>query len=140
MGNIAIAIVADIIMVLTGLFASFGSEQTAQKWGWYTIACIAYLVVIWQLVYHGRNFAQAKGGKVAQFFGAIGGFTLIIWTVYPIVWGIADGSRIMNVDQEIIAYAVLDILPEPNVDLGGFWSEGLGQQGAIRVGDDDEGA
>jgi len=62
----------------------------------------------------------------------------------------------MNVDQEIIAYAVLDILakpvfgawllfthsklPETNVDLGGFWSEGLGQQGAIRVGDDDEGA
>merc|ERR1712080_748633 len=116
--NILIAIVADIIMVLTGLFASFGSEQTAQKWGWYAIACIAYLVVIWQLVAH--------------------------------------GSRNMNVDQEIIAYAVLDILakpvfgawllfthqsiPETNVDLGGFWSEGLGQQGAIRVGDDDEGA
>jgi bacteriorhodopsin len=81
--NILIAIVADIIMVLTGLFASFGSEQTAQKWGWYTIACIAYLVVIWQLVYHGRNFAAAKGGKLAQFFAAIGGFTLVIWTVYP---------------------------------------------------------
>jgi hypothetical protein len=59
----------------------------------------------------------------------------------------------MNVDQEIIAYAVLDILakpvfgawllfahqriPETNVELGGFWSEGLGQKGAIRVGDDD---
>ena len=81
--NIAIAIVADIIMVLTGLFASFGSEQTAQKWGWYTIACVAYLVVVWQLVYHGRNAAAAKGGKVGNFFAAIGGFTLIIWTVYP---------------------------------------------------------
>jgi bacteriorhodopsin len=154
--NILIAIVADIIMVLTGLFASFGSEQTAQKWGWYTIACIAYLVVVWQLVFHGRNAAAAKGGKVGNFFAAIGGFTLIIWTVYPIVWGIADGSRNATVDQEIIAYAVLDILakpifgawllfthsklPETNVDLGGFWSEGLGQQGAIRVGDDDEGA
>jgi bacteriorhodopsin len=81
--NILIAIVADIIMVLTGLFASFGSEQTAQKWGWYTIACIAYLVVVWQLVFHGRNAAAAKGGKVGNFFAAIGGFTLIIWTVYP---------------------------------------------------------
>lgn len=72
------------------------------------------------------------------------------------VWGIADGSRNMTVDHEIIAYAVLDILakpifgawllfthasiPEINFELGGFWSEGLGNQGAIRVGDDDEGA
>ena len=83
-GNILIAIVADIIMVLTGLFAAFGSEQNPQKWGWYTIACIAYLVVIWQLAYHGRAAATAKGGKVGSFFTAIAGFTLVIWTVYPI--------------------------------------------------------
>lgn len=62
----------------------------------------------------------------------------------------------MSVDEEIIAYAVLDILakpifgawllfthmsmPETNVEIGGFWSQGLGGEGAIRVGDDDEGA
>ncbi|KAF2770037.1 family A G protein-coupled receptor-like protein [Teratosphaeria nubilosa] len=154
--NILIAVVADIIMILTGLFAAFGSEDTPQKWGWYAIACIAYLVVIWQLAYHGRGAAFAKGGKVGNFFAAIGGFTLIIWTVYPIVWGIADGSRNLNVDEEIIAYAVLDILakpifgawllfthasiPETNVDIGGFWAHGLSGEGQIRVGDDDEGA
>jgi bacteriorhodopsin len=81
--NILVAIVADIIMILTGLFASFGSEKTIQKWGWYAIACIAYLVVIWQLVLHGHNAAMAKSGRISNFFSAIGGFTLIIWTVYP---------------------------------------------------------
>jgi len=155
-GQIFITIVADIIMILTGLFSAFGSEDTPQKWGWYAIACIAYLVVIWMLVVHGRGAAQAKGGKVGNFFAAIGGFTLIIWTVYPIIWGIADGSRNMDVDEEIIAYAVLDILakpifgawllfthssiPETNVEVGGFWSQGLSGEGSIRVGDDDEGA
>ena len=74
----------------------------------------------------------------------------------PSIWGIADGSRNMNVDQEIIAYAVLDVLakpvfgawllfthralPEINIDIGGFWAHGLSSEGAIRVGDDDEGA
>ena len=82
-GNILIAIIADIIMILTGLFAAFGSEGTPQKWGWYAIACFAYLVVIWQLAVHGRGMAQSKGGKVGKFFAAIGGFTLVIWTVYP---------------------------------------------------------
>jgi len=154
--NITVAIVADLIMVLTGLFAAYGTEGTAQKWGWYTIACIAYLAIIWQLVYHGRAAAYTKGAKVGNFFAAIGGFTLLIWTAYPIVWGIADGARKATVDQEIIAYAVLDILakpifgawllfthssiPETHVDIGGFWAHGLNQEGALRLGDDEEGA
>ena len=82
-GNILIAIIADIIMILTGLFAAFGAEGTPQKWGWYAIACFAYLIVIWQLAVHGRATAQSKGGKVGSFFAAIAGFTLVIWTVYP---------------------------------------------------------
>lgn len=151
--HILMAIVADVIMILTGLFAAFGSEGTPQKWGWYTIACIAYLVVIWHLAVNGRAQAQARGNKVGSFFVAIAGFTLIIWTAYPIVWGIADGSRNVSVDGEIIAYAVLDILakpvfgtwllvtharmPETNIDLGGFWSYGLGGEGSVRLGDDD---
>nr|POF15503.1 opsin-1 [Quercus suber] len=154
--DILVAIVADVIMILTGLFAAFGAEDTPQKWGWYAIACIAYLVVIWQLVFHGRKAASAKGGKVGNFFAAIGGFTLIIWTVYPIIWGIADGSRNMGVDEEIIAYAVLDILAKPvfgawllfthssiaetQIDIGGFWAHGVSNEGAIRVGEDDDGA
>lgn len=32
-----IAIAADVIMILTGLFAAFGSEGTPQKWGWYVL-------------------------------------------------------------------------------------------------------
>jgi len=154
--HILMAIVADVIMILTGLFAAFGAEGTPQKWGWYTIACIAYLVVIWHLALHGRAMAMSKGGNVASFFGALAGFTLILWTAYPIVWGIADGSRRASVDTEILAYAVLDVLakvvfgawllimhgrmPEIALDLGGFWAHGLNQEGTLRVGDDDEGA
>ena len=32
--HITIAIVADLVMILTGLFAAFGNESTPQKWGW----------------------------------------------------------------------------------------------------------
>lgn len=82
-GHILLTIAADLVMILTGLFAAFGNEGTPQKWGWYTIACIAYLVVIWMLAVHGRAQAMAKGGKVAGFFAALAGFTLILWTAYP---------------------------------------------------------
>ncbi|KAL8967021.1 MAG: hypothetical protein Q9197_005661 [Variospora fuerteventurae] len=152
--SILVAVLADIIMILTGLFAAFQVDESP-KWGWYAMACIAYLVVVYQVALNGRQTAKAKDQKTATFYAAIGGFTLILWTVYPIIWGIADGSRNISVDGEIIAYAVLDILAKPvfgfwllvthdnfasSASIEGFWAHGLGKEGTLRVGDDDEGA
>jgi len=149
--NILVAIVADLIMVITGLFAAYGTTD-GQKLGWYAWACIAYLVIVYQVIINGRGAAANKDGKTKAFFAALAGFTFILWTIYPIVWGVADGSRILGVDAEIISYAVLDVLAKPvfgfwllfthdsmastSPSLGGFWSEGWGSQGSIRVGDD----
>lgn len=151
--NILVAIVADVIMILSGLFAAYGTSD-GQKWGWYAWACIAYLTIIYQVVFNGRTAVANKDSKTKAFFGALAGFTFIVWTLYPIVWGIADGGRIVGVDAEIIAYAVLDVLAKPvfgfwllfthdsmsstSPSLEGFWAHGFGSQGSIRVGDDDE--
>jgi len=147
--SILVTIVADLIMVLLGLFAAFGSTG-AQKWGYYAMACIAYLVIVYQLVIPGRRAVMAKDSKTAKLFAAIGGFTLILWTLYPIVWGIGDGARKWSVDTEIIAYAVLDVLAKPVFgfwlllthaksaqSIEGFWSNGLNREGVLRVGDDE---
>lgn len=148
--DIIITIFADVVMVLTGLFAAFGSTPT-QVWGWYTIACLAFLGIVWQIGFKGRHAVANKDAKTKAFVGGISLFTLVLWTAYPIVWGVADGARLVNVDTEIIAYAVLDVLAKPvfgfwlllthdamsrtSPSIGGFWSEGLTSEGAIRVGE-----
>jgi bacteriorhodopsin len=99
--HILMAVAADIIMILTGLFAAFGSDSNGSKWGWYVanrcsmsskpannasryaIACIAYLVILWHLIVHGRHEASTKGSKVAGFYSSIAGFTILVWTAYP---------------------------------------------------------
>jgi bacteriorhodopsin len=147
--NIFVAIVADLIMVLTGLFAAYGNSE-GQKWGWYAMACIAYLVIVYVLVVPGRKAVSAKDSKTATLFVSIAGFTLILWTLYPVVWGISDGARKWSVDAEVIAYAVLDILAKPVFGfwllfahaksasaVDGFWSNGLGSEGTVRLEDDD---
>ncbi|KAF2837089.1 family A G protein-coupled receptor-like protein [Patellaria atrata CBS 101060] len=151
---ILMAIIADVIMVLTGLFAAFGTEGTPQKWGWFAMALIAYLVVIWHLVVNGRASARAKGDKASKFFLSIMGFTLILWTIYPIVWGVAEGGRHASVNTEVIIYAVVDILaktvfgawlllthaklPEIGIETGGFWTNGIGAgEGRVRLDDDE---
>lgn len=150
--NILVAVVADLIMILTGLFAAYGGAD-GQKWGWYAFGCIAYIVVVYQLAFNGRTAAAGKDSKTKAFFGAIAGFTFVLWTIYPIIWGIADGARLVGVDAEIVSYAVLDVLAKPvfgfwllfthdsmastTPSVEGFWANGFGEgQGTIRVGED----
>jgi len=154
-GHTIMAILADVVMILTGLFAAYGSEHNPQKWGWYTIACIAFLVIIWHLVVNGRAGVKNKSSNIVKLYGSISLYTILVWTAYPIIWGVADGGRLLSVNQEIIAYAVLDILAKPvfgawlllahtrlsesNVEVGGWWAHGLNSEGGIRI-EDDEGA
>jgi len=147
--EIFVAIVADLVMVLTGLFAAFGTSA-GQKWGYYTIACFAYLIIVYELAVPGRRSALAKDGATAKLFASIGAFTFVLWTLYPIVWGLGEGARVWSVDAEILAYAILDVLAKPVFgfwllfahgrraqSLDGFWSHGLGVEGSLRVGDDE---
>ena len=80
--NILVTVVADEIMILTGLFAAYGSDD-GQKWGWYAFACIALLVIFYQLGFNGRSAVAGKDDKTKAFIAAISGFTLLLWTIYP---------------------------------------------------------
>jgi bacteriorhodopsin len=152
-GHTLMAIIASVIMTLSGLFSALGKTHTAQKWGWFSIACVSYVFVLWHIVLHGSNMVKAKGSAVTKLFSSLALFSFIVWTIYPIVWGIADGGRKISVDKELMIYAILDALlkpgfgiwllsshraiPETNVDLDGYWSNGLSAEGRIRVGDDE---
>ncbi|KAK4211336.1 putative opsin protein [Rhypophila decipiens] len=147
------AVVANVIMILTAMFSAFGTEGTAQTWGWYAISCISYMFVIWHVALHGTRVVGNKGAGVSRLFGSLGLFTFLVWTAYPIVWGIVNGSHKPSIDTEIMIYAVLDFLAKPvfgawllfshramqetNIDMTGWWSHGLAAEGRIRIGDEE---
>jgi len=147
--NILVAIVADLVMILTGLFAAL-VEKNSVKWGWYAMACLAYLVILYILIIPGRRSASTVSSSTYKLFTAIGTFTIVLWTMYPIVWGVADGARLVSVDAEIMAYAVLDVLAKAVFgfwllfahgrkveNLGGFWSSGLVGEGQVRLDEEE---
>lgn len=69
------------------------------------------------------------------------------------VWAIATLARKTTVDTEVLIYAVLDVLVKPvlglwllmshrsiaetNIELPGYWSQGLASEGRIRIGDEE---
>jgi bacteriorhodopsin len=68
------------------------------------------------------------------------------------VWGLQGSSRNFSVNTEVVTYGILDVLakgafglvllwshrsvPETNVEVGGYWSQGLASEGGIRLDDD----
>jgi len=150
-GHLLFMLTADLIMVLTGLFVALSTNDT-QKWGWFTIACIAFLVVIWHLAINARRSASnTRSDKARKLYAGLAVYTLLLWTAYPIIWAVGEGKGLISVDGEIIAYGALDILAKPvfgfwllfshdviseaSFDLGGFWTGNA--EGLLRLGDDD---
>lgn len=152
--NILNVIVADVIMILTGLFAAYG-HTTRQKWGWYTISWIAFLTIIIQLAVNARTTVAKRSDSAKKLYLSLSIFTIVIWFAYPIIWAASEGTRKLTLNQEVLAYAVLDVLAKPvfgtvlllahrrtpdvGLTLDGAFSDGFGtREGALRVGDDDE--
>jgi len=153
--NLFSAIVADVVVIVAGFFAATAGSVKV-KWGWFVIAIIAYLWVVYILAAGAKVARSAKGPTVSKFYISIMAYSVILWLAYPIVWAIAAGTKHLSVDGEIIAYAVLDVLTkgvfgawllltyqrvaESHIVVGGFWTHGLNSEGQIRVGDEEEGA
>ncbi|KAL2143385.1 hypothetical protein VTI28DRAFT_10499 [Corynascus sepedonium] len=147
------ALVAHAVGVLAGLFAAFGKEHTAQKWGWFAISCLGYLFVVWHVGLHGTRAVQTKGARVSKLWASLAIYSLAILAAYPIAWGITTLARKSDVNTEIIVFAVLDILTKPifglwllishraiaesNIDLAGYWSQGPSSEGRIRIGEEE---
>ncbi|KAK3305980.1 uncharacterized protein B0T15DRAFT_533967 [Chaetomium strumarium] len=147
------ALAANLIMVLTGLFAAFAAEHTAQKWGWFAISALSYLFVVWHVALNGMRSVSNKTARVKKLWASLATYVLVLWAAYPIVWGITTLARRTNVDTEIIIFAILDALALPvfglwllishraiaetNLDLGGYWSQGVPAEGRIRIGEDE---
>lgn len=148
------AVVANVILILAGLFSAFGRSNTAQKWGWYVIAIVAFLTVVWHVGLHGTRTVRARSLSVVRLFSLAGIFVFLVWAGYAITWAVAAVAQKASVDAEIFAYAVLDILakpvfgllllwgqrsvPETRLELDGWWAHGASTEGRLRVGDDED--
>ena len=99
------------IMIVTGLVGAL--VPTRYKWGFFTFGCAAFLVVVYTLVSEGRQYAKALGTDVHRTYIICGVWTIGLWFLYPIAWGLGEGGNVIASDSEAIFYGVLDFLTKP---------------------------
>jgi len=150
--SLLVGVSANVIMFLSGVISAFGGPH-GRRWAWYTISCIAYLTVVYQIGYHGGRAVRAKDPQIRTFFSTICTYSLILMVGYPIIWAASTHSRRMSVDAEIITFAILDILSQAvfglwllithdrmqskTMAIDGFWVIGVNTEGGIRIGEEE---
>jgi bacteriorhodopsin len=95
-------------MIITGLVGAL--TPTRYKWGYFTFGCAALFYIIYTLVIPARRHAAALGSDVSRAYNMVGVWTLMLWVLYPIAWGVSEGGNVISPDSESVFYGVLDVL------------------------------
>lgn len=109
--TIAYTILMDEIMVVTGLVGAL--VHSDYKWGYYVFGCVAFLFVAYTVVFEGRTHARALGNDILKTYTICGVWTIFLWFLYPIAWGLCEGGNVISSDSEAIFYGILDVLAKP---------------------------
>lgn len=109
--TILYTILMDEVMVVTGLVGSLVSSS--YKWGYFVFATVALVFIAWNVVFVARMHAAAIGPNVSRVFLICGIWTISLWFIYPIAWGLCEGGNVISPDSEAVFYGVLDILTKP---------------------------
>lgn len=109
--TILYTIFLDEVMIITGLIGALVSSR--YKWGYWTIGCVAMFFVFYNIIFVARKSAQAIGSDVHKLFLALSGLTIVLWTLYPLAWGLCEGGNYITADSEAVFYGILDFLAKP---------------------------
>ncbi|KAJ6084623.1 Opsin [Penicillium sp. IBT 16267x] len=151
--NLLSAIAANWVMLASAAFGSFAGHTSA-RWAWLTLSCIAFLTMLHHAGFHAQRAAQNKDAMTRRFFGAYSGSAFLALALFPIAFAAGTLALKISVDTETILYAIQDIFTQGllsywlvvshdsaqgiTLHLDGFWSHGIGNEGAIRI--EEEGA
>ncbi|OLL23590.1 Opsin-1 [Neolecta irregularis DAH-3] len=78
----------------------------------------AFLYIVHHLVFIARSSARLIGKDVHRLFIGIAIWTAMIWSSYPIAWGLSQAENTTIPHNKTVFYDILDLLAKP---VFGFW-------------------
>jgi bacteriorhodopsin len=107
---IAAVMGADVGMIVAGYLGAVALVPTV-KWLWFIIGLAVFAPVVIALV---RTFRQTVIDKNdvdrIELYGKVSLLTIVVWSLYPIVWFLGVGTGAIGVSLEAISFAILDVI------------------------------
>lgn len=85
----------------------------SSQWAYFTFGCAALAFIIYNVGFVARSHAKAIGSDVHRTFLICGVWTLSLWCLYPIAWGLCEGGNVISSDSEAVFYGILDLMAKP---------------------------
>lgn len=97
------------IMIITGLVAELSPDNV--KWFWYTMGCIALVVVLYLMWQPLKHKAETQNRYIADVYRKSALFLSIQWVAYPLVWALGSmGAGLLDETTTIVLFIVLPII------------------------------
>lgn len=106
------AFFTTVLSVITtaALFAAAVSTGYNAQWPIYAFGIVAALPVVFTVLFTWSARASSAPSATAKTFTALAWMQFLLAVGYAVQWGVAEGGRVESADQEVIVYAVLDII------------------------------
>ena len=108
---VAVAVGADIMMIVTGFFSGASPTGSTAKWAWYMISCGAFVAVYYVLWSPLLKLAKARSAEVGRVYTRNAAVLSVLWLCYPIVFILgSEGFSIISTAAVLASIAILDLL------------------------------
>merc|ERR1719200_80052 len=103
--DILAAVGVDVLMI--GFGAVGAQTPSAQKWVFFICGMVCFCHIVGALL---RYTKVSTFGKAAQdVYCRVAYLTIVLWTLYPLVWIVAEGARLVSPSLEAFLYMVMDV-------------------------------
>jgi bacteriorhodopsin len=102
-----ILIGVDVLMIISGLIGGF--LEGNEKYYFWIFGMVMYAPIVYYLSELKKSNACTSNQKVGTLYSKICNLTLVAWSLYPLVWLVAEGNGSISADQEALAYTILDV-------------------------------
>jgi len=110
------------VFSVAGFYAAIISTAPLSQWPIYSYAIFAGIPVAVALVYTFRISAHKVHPEIGRLYDVVGFGSFVLYAGYAITIAISEIGYVTTVDQEVIIYAVLDILTKAVFGLVLIWS------------------
>lgn len=96
LSQVFITVFLDEVMIVAGLIGALTVSQ--YKWGYFAMADVAMFMIFYNLYVPGLKSAGLLGKDFKKAYMISAGILSVLWLLYPVAWGLADGGNQISPD------------------------------------------
>merc|ERR1712173_10175 len=103
--EIAMVVIMDMLMIGFGCAGAQTPDQN--KWFFFIFGMVTFIHICMVLMKYSK--VNKYGEEARALYNKVAWMTIVLWTLYPVVWIIAEGQRMVSASLEACLYAIMDV-------------------------------